>query len=377
MSEKSDKYVELRHPFLVPPGKHVQMWMMNVRMGTQEFASRMGTSMQTVNKLLKGDQALTPDMAQRLERVTGAPASFWSKLEANYRNELARRASYDEKSAKEWIKKFPTTDLVKRKALPADFRKMSVEEKREELLKFFGVADEKAYENSFNERKFAARTVKGVTSSMPALEAWIQLALKEADKVTIPDYDADKFSALLDQVSGMTVSLESEETTVDSWLLALRDRCLETGVALLFIRSLKGMCHVNGVTTWRNGHPVIVLSLYGRSIDRILFSFLHEAGHVIKHQKTLTYVTCEENAPAEEEADRFAADKLLPRDCNKAIEETQGCSKALESLAADYGVYSGLVIGRYCHLHGFDKHSAYLSSQIRRFAWKQDQWKLA
>lgn len=377
MDKKKVKTILLDHPFLIPPGDHIRDWLEGVGMGAKEFASRMGTSTQTVDKLLKGEQALTPDMAGRLERVTGVPASFWSNLEADYQNELARRGSFDEEVAKEWIRTFPIKDLVKRGALSQGFRKMPVKDQREELLKFFGVGDEKAYDDSFSGKEFAARTLKGVESSMPSLTAWIQLGLKEAGQETLPPYDAEGFASLVDGVAARTLPLESENQSVSEWLLDLKNGCRETGVHLLFLRSLEGMRRVNGVTTWLLDRPVVILPLYGGRIDRILFSFLHEAGHVAKHRKTLTYVAGGLRSPEEEEADRFAARKLLPATCNRAIEETGGCPKQLAALAADYGIYSGLVIGRYCFLNGFDRRSAYLSGAIRSLSWEKDQWKLA
>lgn len=48
----------------------------------------MGLSEKHVSKLINGDTPLTHQIAQRLESVLGAPASFWANLEIIYRENL-------------------------------------------------------------------------------------------------------------------------------------------------------------------------------------------------------------------------------------------------------------------------------------------------
>lgn len=366
-----EKVFVVEHPFLIPPGEHISEWMENNGIGSAEFSSRMGVSPQSINKLLKGEQALTPEMAERLERVTGAPASFWNNLEADYRSELIRQKSFDRDAAEKLIDSFPIDDLKKLEVLPKDFKNRPIEDRRELLLKFFGVANEKAYQDSFNEKRFAARTIKGKDdSSMPALMAWIQLGIKESEKdIEVPVYDEKKFSEVIDQFASSTRSLESaSQKKIESWLFDLQEKCKEAGVYLHYIHSLKGMRWVNGVTTWYRNHPVIQLSLYGGSMDKIIFSFLHEAGHVLKHGRTLTYVGCGVKNTQETEADNFAASKLLPSGYDLLIGKTRGRLSELKKLASNWGIYSGIVVGQFRHSFGY-KNSTHLSSAICSFSW--------
>lgn len=54
----------------------------------EEFTKRIGLSERHISKLINGDTPLTHQIAQRLESVLGAPASFWDNLEAIYRENL-------------------------------------------------------------------------------------------------------------------------------------------------------------------------------------------------------------------------------------------------------------------------------------------------
>src|SRR5437879_6414316 len=49
-----------------------------------ELARRMGRPLKTVNELVKGKQAITPDTAYQLELVLGVPARFWSNLQREF-----------------------------------------------------------------------------------------------------------------------------------------------------------------------------------------------------------------------------------------------------------------------------------------------------
>ena len=55
------------------------------------LAERTGRPLKTINKIVKGKAAITPETALQLERVLGVPAHFWDNREAQYRESLARR----------------------------------------------------------------------------------------------------------------------------------------------------------------------------------------------------------------------------------------------------------------------------------------------
>jgi len=43
-----------------------------------------------INEIIAGKTAITTDTAFQLEKVLGVPASFWNRLEKNYRETKAR-----------------------------------------------------------------------------------------------------------------------------------------------------------------------------------------------------------------------------------------------------------------------------------------------
>jgi len=91
--------------------------------------------------------------------------------------------------------------------------------------------------------------------------------------------------------------------------------CAEAGVAVVFVPELKKVPW-NGATRWLGPNKVMILmSLRGKTEDKLWFSFFHEAGHVyLQHSKKDLYINDGvADDPQEKEADAFAADWLIPR----------------------------------------------------------------
>ena len=90
-----------------PPGATIKEQLDDRGMSQKEFASRMGMSEKHISHLINGNVQLTPDVSYRLELVLGMPASFWSNLEAIYREKLAKVDAENALDAdKEIAKKF-------------------------------------------------------------------------------------------------------------------------------------------------------------------------------------------------------------------------------------------------------------------------------
>ena len=86
------------------------------------------------------------------------------------------------------------------------------------------------------------------------------------------------------------------------------------GVAVVFVPAPPG-CRVSGATQWLSpDRALIALSLRHKTSDHLWFTLFHEAGHILKHGKKATFVDGLDavHEEHETEADRFAADQLIP-----------------------------------------------------------------
>lgn len=66
--------------------------------------------------------------------------------------------------------------------------------------------------------------------------------------------------------------------------------------------------NVDGISVWHPGMPPLIFVNYDRPMDRIRFTLCHELAHIILHRNPPT-----SNVDIEEQADRFAAEFLMPK----------------------------------------------------------------
>src|ERR1039458_5136150 len=98
----------------VAPGEILLEALEDRGMSQSELARRMGRPTKTINEIVNGKAAITPDTAIQLERTLGISASFWNNLEVMYREQLARQRSQQELEANAgWADRFPIKDLVR------------------------------------------------------------------------------------------------------------------------------------------------------------------------------------------------------------------------------------------------------------------------
>jgi HTH-type transcriptional regulator / antitoxin HigA len=71
----------------VLPGETLKEVMASLSMKQKELALRTGLTVQSVNRILKGDQPITYETANKLELATDVPAHFWNNLEIQYREQ--------------------------------------------------------------------------------------------------------------------------------------------------------------------------------------------------------------------------------------------------------------------------------------------------
>ena len=128
--------------------------------------------------------------------------------------------------------------------------------------------------------------------------------------------------------------------------------CSEVGVAVVFIRPIKG-APVYGATRWLNPEKALSqLSLRGKYEDLLWFTFSHAAGHILLHGKKEAFI--EDNhdqTEKEDEADQFAANFLIQRNAWQKflLSENFQSTTAVKAFAAQLEISPAIVVGRLQH----------------------------
>ena len=333
-----------------PPGDTI-VDLIEERGWTQaELAERLGYSAKHVNQLVRGKVALTEHAALRLEPVLGASAGFWLTREARYRERAARlKAACFHAEWVRWLDELPVKELMNAGAIPK--RRIDAKSKPglvDECLGFFGVASPDEWRTHYLGMECAFRRSRADQCDIGAISAWLRLGEQEAEKLDTRSYDRSGFQAALDEIRALTV--EPPEVFEPRVRALLR----RAGVGFVLVPAIP-RSRVSGVARWLSPQrPLIQLSLYGKTNDKFWYTFLHEAAHILLHASDKKSVWLDDAAAgqvtgrAEQEANAWAADKLIPP--RHATDLACLHDKAsVYAFASKVGVHPGIVVGRLQH----------------------------
>jgi len=329
-----------------PPGETLLEVLEERGLTQAELAERTGRPRKTINEIIKGKAAITPETALQLERVLGVPASFWNAREAHYRESLAKKSEVERFEAEvEWIEQFPIREMARQRLIPACDDKMGY---LYALLRFFGVASPAQWQTLWRDpvlSRVAFRRSK--KSNEYALSAWLRCGQIAGEQAACAEYSADSFRSTLRDIRGFTLLPPAQFQPL------LEEACGKCGVVVTFIRELPGS-GASGATFWTMGHsrPVLMLSLRYKTDDHLWFTFFHEAAHILMHGKKDLFVEGMDNEDQREaEANRASADFLIPPG-----RLTQFLSRSAPishdrviKFAANLGIAPGIVVGRLQH----------------------------
>jgi len=328
-----------------PPGASLKRTLSALEMTQTELATKLGKTDKYVSELINGKAFISPEVAIHLERVLGTPASYWNNRENTYREWLARQKVAEELSAQtEWAGRFPLKPMTKlgwidRKSKGADLVG--------ELLEFFGIATPREWDALWGLKlpAVAFRQSKSYDVDKYALSAWLRYGEIEAQRIDCAEFDKNLFVASLQAARSLTV----EDPEVFQG--ALVKLCCDAGVALVFTPDLP-KTRVHAAVRWVSPKKALIqLGLRYKTDDHLWFSFFHEAAHILRHGKKLVFL--ETNGlldTAETEADRVAAEILVPRIQYEAFAAREVFSKAgIRAFAEEMGIAPGIVVGRLQH----------------------------
>ncbi|PVZ68282.1 HigA family addiction module antitoxin [Pelagibaculum spongiae] len=348
----------------IPPGEYLLEVLEDMEINQAELARRMGRPAQTINEILKGDKAITPETALQLEQVLGVPAYFWSNLESEYRLVLAKEAAFQQAQTEtEIATAYPYNEIAK---LGLVEKTRVAVEKVNQLKKFFGVSSLLNIE-SVKEYQPAFRQHENANTSNTALAAWLRAGHTLASQIKTSPFNKSSLLNALPDIRALSL-----ETQPEKLLLALRQHLASCGVALVVIPHFT-KTYTTGATYWVGKQKaVIMMSLRGGWTDIFWFSLFHEIAHILLHDKRTTFLEADAQNPQyrkqEEQADQFAQTTLIPQDQYDAfVVESDFSESAIIQFAQNIGIFAGIVTGRLQH----DKHLTYNKNHHRiRFRWE-------
>lgn len=344
MRYKTKEDIEAAELLLSPPGDTLAETMEAKGINQPELALRMGRPLKTINEIIKGKAAITPETALQLERVLGVPATFWLERERNYQLELSEiKAAREMMEAKDWVAGFPLKEMKKLGWI--DYTDSPVD-KVQSLYRFFAVSDKEAFGVYYREITYeTAFRISAKNKKNPyAIAAWLRKGELQAAETEAPAYDAKAFKQVLEKIKRLMASRP------EGYFSELERLCLEAGVKVVHTPCLPN-APACGSTRWVQDSPLVQLSnRYARN-DIFWFTFFHEAGHILLHGKKDVFIEgmeyTEEGMEKEKEADEFAMKWTLTHKQEQEILAAAPLTvAAIETFARKFDTLPALIIGR-------------------------------
>ena len=343
MEADKEKYT-FEPDYAVAPGETLLEVIESLEMTQKDLAVRTGLTEQSLSRIIKGEQPISYETANRLELVTQVPAKFWNNLEAQYREQKSKLEERKRlESNIEWLKTIPTKELIDRGYIEPDCDKVVLLRR---TLSFYGVSSVKAWHDVWEQPAVAARRSPCFESRPGDASAWIRQGQLKAMEIECAPYDIKKFKAALQKIRSLT----REKSSV--FEPEMKRLCAVAGVAVALVREMKKVPW-NGATSWLSPKKaMILLCLRGKGEDKFWFSFFHEAGHVLNDsKKDLLINDGTQDDPREKRADDFASEILIPSRYNATIYRFRSKAEII-NLAYELDISPGIVAGRYQFLTG-------------------------
>lgn len=344
--------------YAIPPGETLKELMESLEMSQKELSKRTGLTVQSLNRIIKGEQPITYDTANIFELVTNVPAKMWNNLEANYREQLAKIKELERLEENvTWLKEIPVNELKKR-GMISDNKDNAVILR--DVLKFYSVGSVSGWKEIWDEPKVAARRSVCFETRPGHASAWIRLGELQAQTIECKPYDKKKFETAIKKIRALTTLKPNE------FIPKMIELCAEAGVALALVPEMKKVPW-SGATKWLTPNKaMILLNLRGKGEDLFWFAFFHEAGHVLHDSKKDLYINDKsKDDPREVAADLFASETLIPAKFKQQVISLKSRND-VKRLANKLGICSGIVVGQFEHL---TKNWGWFKDLKNKFVW--------
>lgn len=349
---------EFQPDWISAPGETIADILEDRHISSSEFAASIECTVEQTKDLLLGRQPVTTAIAQKLERVFGISEAFWTGRESQYRADLLRIGH-------KWLDKIPINDMIKFGWIKAG---RSFGDRMAACFNFFEVPDVITWREKYYAitEKAAFRTSPSFESDLGAVAAWLKQGELESASIHCKPWDAEVFKKTLADIRTLT-----RERDPSIFIPELKKLCADCGVAVIVLRA-PTRCRASGATRFLSpDKALLMLSFRFLSDDHFWFTFFHEAGHLLLHDKKTIFLEGAETRINEEaEANNFATQTLVPNEFRTTMLNLPLNGREVIRFAKTVGISPGILVGQLQHYGRFTRRQ--LNNLKTRFAWAND-----
>lgn len=346
---------------LPSPSRTISYLLAKKSMSIAEFDEAAELKAVSLGDVIDGYRAIDHSMAIALEKCLGGSCNFWITRERQYRASLAPTA---ERSFIDYLKHIlPIRDMLAYGWLDSFNQGDSW---IDAAIRFFGVNSKEEFKERYEDIAAGInfRRSGSFDLKIGSLAAWMRAAEIQASLVECRNWSKETLRESITQIKPLTRDRDPAE-----FLPVLKAICSNAGVALVIVRAPSG-CPVSGATRFLSPKKALIaLTFRHLTDDHFWFSFFHEIGHLVLHDKSETFIECQDMAQdsPETEANTFASSIIVPTEYQSDFEKLSANKYQIVRFARASGVSPGLIVGQMQHRKML-RHNQ-MNKLKRRFTW--------
>lgn len=321
------------------PGEFIREALEERGWTQQDLATILGRPLQSVNQILTGKKAITPETAAELAEAFDTSAEFWLNLETTYRLSLAQTPAGVVRKRAELYGIAPVKEMERRQWIRPT---KATDELEAELRRFFRTAGL----DSIPPIAIAARAGKGKTIACAAHMAWGYRVKQLATMVRAARFSKQAFKRGLERLKPLEAN--PEDIRLVPQILA------DMGIRFVVVQHLQHT-HIDGAAFLDDDGPIVAVSMRHDRIDWFWHTLLHELDHVWNKDETVIDVELDKplgDDKVELRANQNAASWLIPQDeLDRFIVRSKPyySREKINRFADRICVHPGIVVGQLQH----------------------------
>lgn len=298
----SNNIIEYKNLIAFHPSSYIHDVIEDLNITQEEFANRLGVSSKVLSELLNAKTNLSPDMAVKLESLTGVSYNTWMNIQNQYdkkKIEISNKKQEDEKTIIDsiQIRYFKQHNLIEKK-------RYKYEEKAKALKKLLNIADMTIL-GKFN--PVVSYRSKDLDNSEAIINSnvMLEIASNQARGISDVKLNRNKLQSKLPYIKNLTLKEPRE------FYPELKNILLECGVVLIALPHLQNSNLHGAVKKFNNGSVLLLITDRNKAADIFWFSLMHEIFHIINGDFYTNIENKEEYLIKERRADESAEDFFI------------------------------------------------------------------
>jgi len=330
-------YVEFENRIAFHPGYYIKEYIDEIGLTQEDFANRLGTTPKNISYIIRGEQSISIDIANKLSRMIGTSVKYWLNLQNEYDTLLFEINNLQEINEEREVFK-----TLKYSYFRDNFNLPDVPKKIDEQIKyvreFLNVSSLTVFKKKDMYVNFRKADLNQTEINTIKANIMVQIAANMSMKeVDIPKYDKKSFLKAIDYA--LTLTKKHNE-----FYGLIKKEFYKCGVDLYILPNIPGS-KINGASKKIGDHIMLMVNDRNNNSDSFWFTLFHEIGHIINGDFGISFE--KEDGEEENKANKFAEEKLIPsKDYSEFIRKKDFSLESLIIFADKINRDPGIVLGR-------------------------------